>query len=116
MSLRSRIQTLFGASKPHFPREPIQYQPVGVVRNRVREPRLSGWQEVRSDIILREELAAALDGIEGFSHVVVVFHLDRVPADGSHSVSARIGGQGGREVGVFASRHPLRPNAIAVST
>src|SRR5438874_13478675 len=108
MSLRSRIQALFGANKPLFPREPIQYEPVGVVRNRIREPRLSAWQEVRSDIILREELAAALDGIEGFSHVLVVFHLHRVPADGSHAISARIGGHGGRDVGVLASRPPLR--------
>jgi tRNA-Thr(GGU) m(6)t(6)A37 methyltransferase TsaA len=116
MSLRTRIQTLFRGGKPAFPREPVQYQPVGVVRNRIREPRLSGWQETRSDIILREELAPALDGLEGFSHVIVVFHLDRMPADGSHAVSARIGGGSGRDVGIFASRHPLRPNAIAVST
>ena len=116
MSLRTRIQTLFGGAKPLFPREPVQYQPVGVVRNRIREPRLSGWQEARSDIILREELAPALDGLEGFSHVIVVFHLDRLPAESSPRVYARIGGEGGREVGIFASRHPLRPNAIAVST
>jgi tRNA (adenine37-N6)-methyltransferase len=116
MSLRTRIQTLLGGGKPLIPREPIQYQAVGVVRNHVREPRITGWQEVRSDIILREELAPALDGLEGFSHVIVVFHLDRLPAESTPTVSARIGGEAGREVGIFASRHPLRPNAIAVST
>ena len=36
---------------------------------------------MRSDIILRDELEPALDAIEGFSHVIVVFHIDRVPEE-----------------------------------
>jgi tRNA-Thr(GGU) m(6)t(6)A37 methyltransferase TsaA len=116
MSIRTRIRTLLGGGKSLFPLEPVHYQPVGVVRNRIREPRLSGWQDVRSDIILREELAPALDGLDGFSHVIVVFHLDRVLPDEDRAVSARIGGEAGPTVGTFASRHPRRPNAIAVST
>ena len=48
--------------------------------------------------------------------MIVVFHLDRLPLESSPPVYARIGREAVRKVGVFASRHPLRPNAIAVST
>jgi tRNA-Thr(GGU) m(6)t(6)A37 methyltransferase TsaA len=114
MSIATRIRRLLGGPKPLVPREPVVYQPIGVVRNRIQQPRLSGWHGVRSDIILRDDLAPALDDLDGFSHVLVVFHLDRV-AETDRPVHTRIGGPGGPEVGTFASRQPLRPNAIGIS-
>jgi tRNA (adenine37-N6)-methyltransferase len=94
----------------------ITYRPIGLVRSRVREPRSHGWESLRSDIVLRQELADALDGLDGFSHAIVVFHLSGVPDEERRSMRLQIAGaESGREVGLFATRTPLRPNAVAVS-
>ncbi len=69
----------FGIGRSVIPREPVSVRPIGVVRNGVKQPRMDGWATVRSDVILRDELTDSLDGIEGYSHVIVVFAFDRVP-------------------------------------
>ena len=63
----------FGIGRSVIPREPVMLRPIGVVRNNVKQPRMDGWADVRSDILIREDLADALDGIEGYSHVIVIF-------------------------------------------
>ncbi|HKZ50550.1 MAG TPA: tRNA (N6-threonylcarbamoyladenosine(37)-N6)-methyltransferase TrmO [Dehalococcoidia bacterium] len=96
--------------------EPLAVMPVGVVRNGVREPRMSGWEGVTSEILLREELAGALDGIEGFSHIIVLFWLHRVPENDRRLT--HIHPLGDPEVpiqGVFATRTQNRPNPIGVA-
>lgn len=98
-----------------IPREPVTLRPIGVVRNNVRQPRPEGWADVRSDIILREELSEALDGIEGYSHIIVVFAFDRVP-ESEQRQRVRIGGDSRiPEQGVLATRSQRRPNPIGVS-
>jgi tRNA-Thr(GGU) m(6)t(6)A37 methyltransferase TsaA len=107
-----------GFRLPPVPREPVSLRPVGVVRNRVALPRPDGWEHVRSDIIVRDDLTPALDGIETYSHVIVVFACHLVPDEerllrlqprGDASAS------GGPEQGVLATRSQLRPNPIGVS-
>jgi hypothetical protein len=61
------------------PREPVTLRAVAVVRNGVREPRMGGWQDVRSDIIVRQDLEPALDGIDSYSHLIVLFYMQQVP-------------------------------------
>jgi tRNA (adenine37-N6)-methyltransferase len=96
--------------------EPVTYRPIGIVRNPVREARLHGWEEVRSDIILREDLTDALDDLDGFSHVIVVFHLDRIPEEERRPLKVPLAGEGEQpSVGPLATRMPLRPNPIGVS-
>ena len=53
MSLIDKLKGVFGAGETVVPREPVSYKPIGVVRNRVRESTTQGWQDVRSEIILR---------------------------------------------------------------
>ena len=113
MSLLERLRTLFGGA-PLIPREPVAYRPIGVVRNRVRDFRSEGWEDVRSDILLREDLAPALDALEGFSHVIVVFDLNRVP-EAERRLTVAIGNEDSPpQRGVLATRSQLRPNAIGV--
>jgi tRNA-Thr(GGU) m(6)t(6)A37 methyltransferase TsaA len=115
MSLLSRLRSVLPGGKPYIPREPISYRAIGVVRNRVNESRPDGWADVKSDIILRDELAEALDPIEGFSHVIVVFDLDRV-SDAARRLRVTAGNEDvPPERGVLATRSQLRPNAIGVS-
>jgi tRNA-Thr(GGU) m(6)t(6)A37 methyltransferase TsaA len=81
----------------------------------VRESRPDGWENVRSDIILREELAVALDPIEGFSHVMVVFDFHLVP-EAVRRLTIPVGNEDEPpERGVLATRSQLRPNPIGVS-
>ena len=114
LSLGNRLREFFGRNKGVIPTEPVSYRAIGVVRNRIQEPLPFGWQGIQSDIILRDDLARALDFLDGFSHAIVVFHLNRVSGEESRYQTVRIGREG-VEVGILASRSALRPNPIGVS-
>jgi tRNA-Thr(GGU) m(6)t(6)A37 methyltransferase TsaA len=108
-----RVSRLLG--RRSIPREPVSIRPIGVVRNSVVTPRADGWGHVRSDIIVREELAQALDGLEEYSHIIVVFAFDKVPELALRDRvrlhdDARI-----PEQGVLATRSQLRPSPLGVS-
>jgi len=94
----------------------IRLEPIGVVRNQVTGPKHEGWEEVVSELVLAPELAQALEGVEGFSHVVVLTWLHQVPQEKRSLLRIR---PMDREemplVGVFATRTQYRPNPIAVS-
>jgi tRNA-Thr(GGU) m(6)t(6)A37 methyltransferase TsaA len=113
MGLLDRFRNLLPGGKPLIPRDPVMYRAIGVVRNRVRESRISGWEDVRSDIILRDDLSPALDAVDGFSHVIVVFHLDRVPDD-ERRQQVQVGTDSAMR-GVLATRSQRRPNPIGMS-
>jgi len=76
--------------------------------------KVSSSQDERAKIVIRPELAAALEGLEGFSHVWVFFWFhenDRPEARAILQVHPR------RDptnplTGVFATRSPVRPNLI----
>ncbi len=105
----------FGIGRSVIPREPVMVRPIGVVRNNVKQPRMDGWADVRSDILIREELAEALDGIEGYSHVIVIFAFDKVPESEQRS-RVRPGGDARvPEQGVLATRSQVRPSPVGVS-
>ena len=110
------LRTFFRGRPPLvIPRDPVSIRPIGVVRNDVLEPRMDGWESVRSDIILREELAPMLDGIEGYSHIIVVFAFDRIPES---ELRERVRPRGDARIpeqGVLATRSQLRPSPLGVS-
>jgi len=106
----------FGLGGRAVPLEPISLPAIAVVRNRVRDPMLDGWERVRSDLIFRDDLQDALDGIEGYSHVIVIFYCHRMPEE--ERTTGRIRPRGDPslpEQGVLATRSQRRPNAIGVA-
>ena len=110
------LRGLFGLRIPPVPREPAVLRPIGVVRNSVRAPRMDGWEGVRSDLIFRDDLTGALDGIETYSHIIVIFHLHVVPE--GERTTGHIHPRGDPrlpEQGVLATRSQRRPNAVGVS-
>jgi tRNA-Thr(GGU) m(6)t(6)A37 methyltransferase TsaA len=115
VGLLQKLRNLFVLGQPLIPRDPISYRAVGVVRNRVFEHRTTGWEDVRSDIFFREDLAPALEGIEGFSHVLVVFHMHRVSDEDRRHLSLPLAAENGGEIGLFATRVAVRPNPIGVA-
>ena len=92
------------------------FAPIGMVRNAVKQSQMYGWESVESRIIVRRELVDALDGLEGYSHLIVLFWIDRVPEEERRAT--RIHPLGDSELpllGVFATRTQLRPNPIGMS-
>jgi len=106
---------LIGDSRS-VPREPVSLRPIGVVRNNVADPMPSGWEQIRSDLAFRDDLASALDGIEAYSHVIVVFACHLVPESEREGVRFRPQGRPeAPEQGVLATRSQLRPNALGTA-
>jgi tRNA-Thr(GGU) m(6)t(6)A37 methyltransferase TsaA len=115
MSMLSRIRGVFVRARALIPLEPVSYVAIGVVRNPVRKARPDGWDQVKSDLIFRDDLEPALDAIEGFSHLIVVFHIDRVPEE-AQRLQIPVGNEDEPpERGVLATRSQLRPNPIGTS-
>ena len=81
-------------------------------------PRQSGLvPELRSKIVFEPEFrnADALRGIEGFSHLWLIWQFSAAVRD-TWSPTVRPPRLGGNErVGVFATRSPFRPNALGLS-
>lgn len=92
----------------------IQLEPIGRAKNKVAKPTLSGWKDLISDIIIERRYAKGLDGIEDYSHVIVVYWMAR-----EKECHLRHHPQKRGDVpfgGIFACRCPQRPNRIAIST
>ena len=79
--LAARFLRLFGQGGQPVPREPVSRPPIAVVRNAVFDPKPDGWEDVKSDLIFRDDLLDALEGIDSYSHIIVVFSCHRVPDD-----------------------------------
>ena len=93
---------------------PITIYPIGVVRNAVTTPLDQGWGAVESRIELRSDLAGALDGLETFSHALILAWLHAAPP--AAGVRRRPQGRAEfPELGILAQRARHRPNPIAVS-
>ena len=90
---------------------------IGTVKCAVTEMSQGGWAKVDSEIHLDSQYARGLQGLEGFSHVIVVFFLDRAQGfDPAKQLLRRPRGmEDMHEVGVFAQRTKFRPNPIGVT-
>ena len=98
------------------PLPPLAIEPIGWVRNSVRDPARHDWSGVRSRLVLRADLAPALAGLTGFSHVIVVCWLDRVSAAERRLLAVHpAGDERLPAVGVLGLRTHHRPNPLAVS-
>ena len=80
-------------------------------------PRQSGLVDVPAQIVFEPAYRNpdALRGIEGFSHLWLIWQFDRAERE-TWSPTVRPPRLGGNErMGVFATRSPFRPNAIGLS-
>jgi len=71
--------------------------------------------ETTSDIVINHDLTEALDNLEEFSHIIVLYWMHQVAGQPPTKVHPR-GRQELPEVGVFASRSPNRPNPVGKAT
>lgn len=96
--------------------ENINLAPIGRVINGVEYPSDVKWESVTSKVIIAPQLVEALDGIDGFSHVVIIFYLHRVGEDRRSLLKVHPENRDELPlVGVFATRSPVRPNPIGIT-
>lgn len=114
----------------------IGMTPVGVVRCGLKEPSLRATEDglaaeermqrarerhaaimsMVSELVLDQEYESLLDGIEGFSHILVLYwpHL----VDPEHRALKKVRPMGRKDVpeqGIFATCSPVRPNSVLVT-
>ena len=90
---------------------------IGIVRNEVKQPPKRDWGKVVSDIIINRDLAEALEGLEEFSRIIVLYWMHQVAT--TTQLPCKIHPRGKQElplVGRFATRSPSRPNPIGKAT
>ena len=95
---------------------PIVLKPIARVKNNIQEKRKHHWGQVVSELVFDPSFEDALDGLEEFSHVIVIFYMHRSQA-WEHSMS-KTHPQMRPElplVGVFATRSPVRPNPLGMT-
>lgn len=94
-----------------------QFEPVGVVRSDRNQMSEGQWAKVESRIEIDPRYVKGLAGLGEFSHVMVIFHLDRIPPFDIEKQIARNprGMEDLAPVGVFAQRTKFRPNPIGIS-
>ena len=90
---------------------------IGTVKCAVTEMSQGDWAKIDSEIHLDPQLTGGLQGLAGFSHILVAFFLDR--AQGFDPAKQLMRKPRGREdmqaVGVFAQRTKYRPNPIGIT-
>ncbi len=97
---------------------PITMQGIGVVRSDFKEPTSArlDLKKIRAKIEINPELTEALEGLEGFSHIIVLYWLHRAVFDKNTLKTYPMGNQNVSLQGLFAVRTPRRPNPIGLST
>lgn len=93
----------------------IQVKPIGYVHSSVEngDIKRDRWNTV-SEIIILKKYSKGLEGIEGFSHVHVIYWPHKLQRKLSMKVYP-LGRTDMPKIGLFATRNPQRPNPICLS-
>ncbi|HSR30681.1 MAG TPA: tRNA (N6-threonylcarbamoyladenosine(37)-N6)-methyltransferase TrmO [Anaerolineae bacterium] len=90
-------------------RKMIKMRPIGFV-SRTSPNENERDRSLVTKVVFNEDLTPALDGIEEWSHIYVIFWLNRVV----HAAEPALCHQGSG-VGVFAARSPIHPNPLGLT-
>ena len=93
----------------------ITLKAIGIVRSKIKQQARRDFKNVVSEIVVDSSLTEALDNLDDFSHIVVLYwmHQSRRPAP------KKVRPKSKPELplmGVFATRSPNRPNPIGKAT
>jgi tRNA (adenine37-N6)-methyltransferase len=95
----------------------LTYKPIGVVHSPFKEPKNVPIQAVASKgatgtLEIYPEYAKGLLDLDGFSHLILLYHFHLIKEDFSLLVKPFLDD---KLHGVFATRSPARPNKIGIS-
>jgi tRNA-Thr(GGU) m(6)t(6)A37 methyltransferase TsaA len=94
----------------------IELIPIGTIHSPFNEPagmpiQPAGGAGIRGTVELFEEYRVGLDDLDGFSHIILLYHFHR-----SQGFKLRVVPfMDSQERGLFATRAPKRPNPIGLS-
>lgn len=94
----------------------IEFSPIGLIHSPFTDPegmpiQPAGAADVQGTVEVYEDFRAGLQDLDGFSHVILLYHLHR-----SRGFDLRVVPfLDTRPRGLFATRAPRRPNAIGLS-
>ena len=90
---------------------------IGIVRNELKDASTRRDRaKVVSEIVIDSSLTEALDGLEEFSHIIVLYWMHQAI---TNQLAHKIHPRGKQElplVGLFATRTPNRPNPVGKTT
>ena len=94
----------------------ITFRPIGIIQTPFKDKKgmpiqPSGAKGVRGTINIRAEYTDGLKDLEGFSHIILIYHF-HLSKDYSLTVTPFLDDQ---PRGVFATRAPKRPSSIGLS-
>jgi tRNA-Thr(GGU) m(6)t(6)A37 methyltransferase TsaA len=93
----------------------IVLKPIGVVRTAAVGDKVKDKTRI-SHVVIHSELAEALEGVDGFSHLFVLFWLHKIPDEQRKTL--KVHPRGRRDLpllGIFATRSMLRPNPVGLT-
>ncbi|MBI4177135.1 MAG: tRNA (N6-threonylcarbamoyladenosine(37)-N6)-methyltransferase TrmO [Candidatus Aenigmarchaeota archaeon] len=94
------------------PEREIKIKPIGFVKNGIKKPRFGNFADEISEIVVDKKFADGLDNIGDYSHVIIVYWMDKVKG----YVTKHKPQGTGPLVGIFACRCAQRPNPVAITT
>jgi tRNA-Thr(GGU) m(6)t(6)A37 methyltransferase TsaA len=97
---------------------PMILKAIGVVKSSFKKPtseRLD-LRKIIAEIEIDPVLTEALDGLEGFSHIIVLYWMHKADTDRRHLKVHPMGRTDVPVQGLFAVRTPNRPNPIGKTT
>jgi tRNA-Thr(GGU) m(6)t(6)A37 methyltransferase TsaA len=95
----------------------IHINPIGFVKNSIKEPKREDCESATSEIIVNEDMKEALSGIDDFSHIIVIYWMHLMPE--SERTILQVHPRQNQSLpltGVFATRSPARPNPMGMAT
>jgi tRNA (Thr-GGU) A37 N-methylase len=96
------------------PYDKVIFTPIGFVTSNFNEPGdPKTLRNSESLLILDEKYTGALDGLDRFKYLLVIFYFDR--SEGYRERVHPMGDKSIPERGVLATRSPCRPNPIGVT-
>ncbi len=94
----------------------MEVKAIGTIHSPVTTAEEEHWSDVVSEIHIDSAYAPGLQGIENWSHVMVVYYMHQAPFDPEEDLVRRPRDRDDMPaVGVFARRSPNRPNGIGVT-
>jgi tRNA (adenine37-N6)-methyltransferase len=94
----------------------VVFTPIGIIHTPFTEPQgvpvqAQGGKNIRGSVEVYEQFAAGLKDLDGFSHIVLLYHF-HLNQDYSLEVRPFLDEE---PRGLFATRAPKRPNPIGIS-
>ena len=95
----------------------IEFNSIGIVNNLVQNKKDASWRNDVSKIVIDEQYTQGLIGLSEFSHLIVVFYLDKANFNvEKHLIRRPQNREDMPMVGILSQRAKDRPNSIGITS